>query len=203
MKEKKWVVGLTGGIGSGKTAVSDRFALKGIVIVDADIASRTIVEPGKPALLEIAEHFGADIITKEGQLDRAKLREIVFSDPAQRSKLEAITHPRIRDEIVNGITTASSPYVILASPLLMETDQHSMCDRILLVDVPEALQLERASARDGVSVEQIKAIMAAQTSRDKRRASADDIIVNDRDLAWLDDEVARLHKLYLELSSSP
>ncbi|GAA6152323.1 dephospho-CoA kinase [Pseudoteredinibacter isoporae] len=199
MPEHTMVVGLTGGIGSGKTAVSDRFALKGITVVDADIASRTIVEPSKPALSEIAAHFGTDVILGNGELNRARLREIVFADPNQREKLEAITHPRIRDEIISGIKTAQSSYVILASPLLMETDQHQMCDRILLVDVPEDIQLKRASARDGVSIEQIKAIMAAQTSRDKRRESADDIIVNDKDLDWLDQEVGRLHQTYLAL----
>lgn len=202
MPENTMVIGLTGGIGSGKTAVSDRFALKGIVIVDADIASRTVVEPGKPALAEIAAHFGDEVILESGELNRAKLREIVFADPSQREKLEAITHPRIRDDIISGIQSAQSPYVILASPLLMETDQHQMCDRILLVDVPEDIQLERASARDGVSVEQIKAIMAAQTSREKRRQGADDIIVNDRDLNWLDEEVERLHSSYLNLCQS-
>lgn len=200
MPQNKMVIGLTGGIGSGKTAVSDRFALKGIVVVDADIASRTVVEPGQPALTEISAHFGNDVILENGELNRARLREIVFADPDQRKTLEAITHPRIRDEIISGIQSAESPYVILASPLLMETDQHQMCDRILLVDVPEDIQLERASARDGVSVKQIRAIMAAQTSREKRRQSADDIIVNDQDLNWLDTEVERLHSTYLELS---
>ncbi len=200
MPPNKIVIGLTGGIGSGKTAVSDRFALKGIGVVDADIASRTVVEPGRPALTEISAHFGNDVILENGELNRARLREIVFADPDQRKTLEAITHPRIRDEIISGIHSAQSPYVILASPLLMETDQHQMCNRILLVDVPEDIQLERASARDGVSVEQIRAIMAAQTSREKRRQSADDIIVNDQDLNWLDTEVERLHSTYLELS---
>ncbi|MBB6522716.1 dephospho-CoA kinase [Pseudoteredinibacter isoporae] len=202
MPEQTMVIGLTGGIGSGKTAVSDRFALKGIAIVDADIASRTVVEPGKPALAEIAAHFGDEVILESGELNRAKLREIVFADPSQREQLEAMTHPRIRDEIVSGLQSARSPYVILASPLLMETDQHQMCDRILLVDVPEDIQLQRASSRDGVSVEQIKAIMAAQTSREKRRQNADDIIVNDRDLNWLDEEVERLHSSYLSLCQS-
>lgn len=202
MPEQTMVIGLTGGIGSGKTAVSDRFALKGIAIVDADIASRAVVEPGKPALAEIAAHFGDEVILESGELNRAKLREIVFADPSQREQLEAMTHPRIRDEIVSGLQSARSPYVILASPLLMETDQHQMCDRILLVDVPEDIQLQRASSRDGVSVEQIKAIMAAQTSREKRRQNADDIIVNDRDLNWLDEEVERLHNSYLSLCQS-
>lgn len=196
-----FILGLTGGIGSGKTAVSDRFAKLGITVVDADIAARTVVEPGKIALQEIAEHFGQDVIQADGQLDRAKLREIVFATPEQRQRLEAITHPRIRQEMVSGLNTAQSPYAILVSPLLMETDQQQLCQRILLVDVPEDLQLKRASARDGVSQEQIQAIMAAQTSREIRREKADDIIVNDQDLEWLDGEVERLHQNYLTLAS--
>ncbi len=200
MQNKRLVIGLTGGIGSGKTAVSDRFASHGIRIVDADIASRTVVEPGKPALKEIAAHFGQDVILESGELNRSRLREIVFADPKQRQKLEAITHGRIREEIIDGIETAQSAYVILASPLLMETDQHQMCDRVLLVDVPEDLQLQRASSRDGVSVEQIKSIMAAQTNREERQRRANDVIVNDQDLNWLDDEVLRLHNSYLELA---
>lgn len=202
MQNKKLVIGLTGGIGSGKTAVSDRFALHGICVVDADIAARTVVEPGKPALKEIAEHFGQDVILETGELNRSRLREIVFADPSQRQKLESITHGRIRDEILSGIETAQSTYVILASPLLMETDQHQMCNRVLLVDVPEDIQLQRASSRDGVSVEQIKSIMAAQTSRENRLQRADDVIVNDQDLSWLDEEVLRLHNSYLALAQT-
>ncbi|MCV6626497.1 MAG: dephospho-CoA kinase [Cellvibrionaceae bacterium] len=192
-----FIVGLTGGIGSGKTAVSDRFAKLGIAVIDADIAARVVVAPGRPALVEIAARFGDKVLLQDGSLNRARLREIVFAEPSERLWLESVTHPRIRDEIIDGLSRAESPYAILVSPLLMETDQHQLCQRVLLVDVPENVQLERASARDGVSREQIEAIMAAQTSRDARRAKADDIIVNDRDLAWLDSEVARLHQLYL------
>ncbi|MCV6614450.1 MAG: dephospho-CoA kinase [Cellvibrionaceae bacterium] len=192
-----FIVGLTGGIGSGKTAVSDRFAKLGIAVIDADIAARVVVAPGRPALVEIAARFGDKVLLQDGSLNRARLREIVFAEPSERLWLESVTHPRIRDEITDGLSRADSPYAILVSPLLMETDQHQLCQRVLLVDVPENVQLERASARDGVSREQIEAIMAAQTSRDARRAKADDIIVNDRDLAWLDSEVARLHQLYL------
>lgn len=192
-----FIVGLTGGIGSGKTAVSDRFAKLGIAVIDADIAARVVVAPGRPALVEIAARFGDKVLLQDGSLNRARLREIVFAEPSERLWLESVTHPRIRDEITDGLSRAESPYAILVSPLLMETDQHQLCQRVLLVDVPENVQLERASARDGVSREQIEAIMAAQTSRDARRAKADDIIVNDRDLAWLDSEVARLHQLYL------
>jgi len=195
-----FIIGLTGGIGSGKTAVSDRFANVGISIVDADIASRTIVEPGKPALAQIAKKFGANVLLKNGELNRAKLREIVFADSKQRLALEAITHPLIRAEIIQGLEQARSPYVFLVSPLLMETNQHQLCQRILLVDVPQQLQLERASNRDGVSTDQIKAIMAAQTSREDRRSKADDIIVNDQGLEFLDQQVEQLHQSYLKLA---
>jgi len=195
-----FIIGLTGGIGSGKTAVSDRFANVGISIVDADIASRTIVEPGKPALAQIAKKFGANVLLKNGELNRAKLREIVFADSKQRLALEAITHPLIRAEIIQGLEQARSPYVFLVSPLLMETNQHQLCQRILLVDVPQQLQLERASNRDGVDTDQIKAIMAAQTSREDRRSKADDIIVNDQGLEFLDQQVEQLHQSYLKLA---
>lgn len=196
-----FIIGLTGGIGSGKTAVSDRFADLGIVIIDADVASRTIVEPGSPGLSQIKETFGQHVLQDNGELDRAKLREIVFADPSQRLALEAITHPLIRDEIVSGLSNADSPYTILVSPLLMETNQHELCRRTLLVDIPEAMQLTRASARDGVSEAQIKAIMAAQTNRETRRSKADDMIINDQGLDHLDQQVTRLHQHYLQLAS--
>lgn len=197
-----FIVGLSGGIGSGKTAVSNRFMERGIAIIDADVASRTVVEPCKPALLEIAQRYGKEFLLSDGNLNRAKLREVVFADNNERLWLESVTHPRIRDEIVDGLNNAQSEYAMLVSPLLMETDQHQLCQRVLLVDVPEAVQLKRASARDGVSESQIKAIMAVQTSRQIRREKADDIIVNDKDLLWLDSEVTRLHGVYLGLASN-
>lgn len=197
-----FIVGLCGGIGSGKTAVSNRFMERGIAIIDADVASRTVVEPGKPALLEIAQRYGKEFLLSDGNLNRAKLREVVFADNNERLWLESVTHPRIRDEIVDGLNNAQSEYAMLVSPLLMETDQHQLCQRVLLVDVPEAVQLKRASARDGVSESQIKAIMAVQTSRQTRQEKADDIIVNDKDLMWLDSEVTRLHGVYLGLASN-
>jgi len=191
------VVGLTGGIGSGKSAVSDRFAALGIKIVDADLASRVVVEPGQPALTKIAEHFGAHLITAEGALDRAALREKVFADETQRRWLEALLHPLINAWIDQELASAESPYAILAHPLLVETGRTRSCDLVLVVDVPEALQLQRTMARDNNSEEQVKNIMAAQASRETRLAAADDVIVNDQDLAHLDTEVARLHAKYL------
>lgn len=196
----KWILGLTGGIGSGKTAATDHFQRLGIAVVDADLASRVVVEPGQPALLAIAAHFGSHVIDAQGRLLRPVLRDIVFADPAQRKVLEAITHPAIRDELIRQLQEATSPYAILASPLLWESGQAALVTRTLLIDVPESIQLERASARDGVSREQIAAIMKAQWSREQRLARADDVLVNDGPLAQLQAGVETLHARYLELA---
>ena len=141
-------VGITGGIGSGKTALTDWLSTQGIVIVDADLAARAVVEPGQPALAKITEAFGAEFLLPDGQLDRAALRQRVFSDENQRKALEAITHPRIRDELVRHMSVADSPYVVLSSPLLLENSQSDMVDVSVVVDVPETLQIERTMARD-------------------------------------------------------
>ncbi|MCC5886835.1 MAG: dephospho-CoA kinase [Gammaproteobacteria bacterium] len=196
------VIGITGGIGSGKTAVSDRFAARGIVVVDADLASRVVVEPGRPALDAIREHFGEGVINPDGSLDRAALRSKVFADPAERRWLEQLLHPLIGEEIRNGLETAASPYAVLVSPLLFEAGQVSLVDRVLVVDVPEDLQVERTAARDGNSAEQVRAIMAAQADRSTRLARADDVIVNDRGLDELDAAVEALHQRYLELAQA-
>ncbi len=197
-----FVVGLTGGIGSGKSAVSERFQALGIKIVDADVASRVVVEPGQPALGKIAEHFGAELIAADGTLDRAALRAKVFADDGERRWLEQLLHPLINAHIREELDSAASPYAILAHPILVETGQTRICDRVLVVDVPEALQVERTMARDDNSEEQVRNIMAAQASRDERLAAADDVIVNDQDLAHLDRETERLHAMYLELAAA-
>lgn len=194
------VIGITGGIGSGKTAVSDRFAARGIVVVDADLASRVVVEAGRPALTAIREHFGDEVIQADGSLDRAALRGKVFADPAERRWLEQLLHPLIGEEIRSGLKAAASPYAVLVSPLLFEAGQVSLVDRVLVVDVPEHLQVERTAARDGNSEEQVRAIMAAQADRETRLARADDVIVNDRGLDELDAAVEALHQSYLQLS---
>jgi dephospho-CoA kinase len=198
----KFVVGLTGGIGSGKSAVSDRFAALGIKVVDADIASRVIVEPGRPALADIEQRFGSEIIAEDGSLDRAALRKVVFADDAARRALEAITHPHINRYITEELANADSPYAILAHPILVETGQTAICSRVLVVDVPESLQVERTMARDDNPEAQVRAIMAAQASREERISAADDVIVNDAGLDHLDAEVARLHEQYLTMASS-
>ena len=195
-----FIVGLTGGIGSGKTAVSDRFQALGITVVDADLASRTVVEKGRPALAAIAEHFGEQILREDGSLDRAALRQRVFADKDQRKWLEALLHPQIFTEIQAQLTASTSPYSILVSPLLVETGQNRLTQRILVVDVAEDIQLSRAAARDNNSVEQVKAIMAAQASREQRLGYADDTIVNDKGLDELDRAVEELHRQYLSMA---
>ena len=194
-----WILGLTGGIGSGKSAAAAHFAQLGIDLVNADQAARWVVEPGRPALAQIAAHFGADILQADGSLDRAALRARVFQDAEQRRWLERLLHPLIRQEIIEVLARATSPYAILESPLLIESGQSQLCQRVLVIDVPEAVQISRTVSRDGNDEAQVRAIMAAQASRSERLAKADDVIVNDRDLAWLQQEVERLHRFYLTL----
>lgn len=196
----KWVLGITGGIGSGKTAVSDRFGALGVTVVDADVASRVVVEPGRPALAAIAEHFGAEAINNDGTLNRAELRKRVFADPEERKWLEQLTHPLINQYLLEELANAESPYAILVSPLLAETGQSRFCQRIVVVDVPIELQVERTMSRDDNDEAQVRAIIAAQASREERLKLADDVIVNDQGLEHLDAEVARLHQSYLEMA---
>ncbi len=194
------VIGVTGGIGSGKTAATDEFSKLGITIVDADIAARTVVEAGKPALEKIALHFGKDILLQSGELDRAALRGIIFKQPEQRVWLEKLTHPLIREEIITGLKQAKSPYVILASPLLIESNQYKLTHRVLVVDTPEELQIRRTVKRDNNNEEQVRSIINAQSSREKRLSFADDIVVNDQDLSYLSSQVNVFHERYLKLS---
>ena len=194
-----WILGLTGGIGSGKSAAAAHFVQLGIDLVNADQAARWVVEPGRPALAQIAEHFGADILQADGSLDRAALRARIFQDAGERRWLERLLHPLIRQEIIEVLARAASPYAILESPLLIESGQSQLCQRVLVIDVPEAVQISRTVSRDGNDEAQVRAIMAAQASRSERLAKADDVIVNDRDLAWLQQEVERLHRFYLTL----
>lgn len=196
------VIGITGGIGSGKTAATDRFANLGVDIVDADLMSREVVKPGSPALTAIATRFGADrILLADGSLNRRELRHIIFNDAEQKAWLEALLHPLIREEIVRRLQLCRPPYCLLSSPLLLETDQQKMCDRILLIDAPEQLQLDRTQRRDNTSQDAVKAIMASQLTREQRRSMANDIILNDADLPSLHAAVDKQHNLYLELYS--
>ena len=190
-------VGITGGIGSGKTALTGWLATHGIVIVDADLAARVVVEPDQPALAEITEAFGVEILLPDGQLDRGALRQRVFSDENQRKKLEAITHPRIRDELVKQMNEADSPYVVLSSPLLLESGQSEMADVRVVVDVSETLQIERTMARDQNNRQLVEQIMAAQLDRETRIARSDIVIDNNTSLDALYERAAVLHETLL------
>ena len=191
------IIGLTGGIGSGKTAVSDTFKSLGIDIVDADVSSRLVVEKGQPALDEIQAHFGDGILDSENNLDRAKLREIIFKNPQERVWLEKLLHPKIAKHIKDQLENSDSPYCILVSPLLLETEQKSYCSFVLVVDVPEESQIARTAKRDGVSEEQVKNIISAQIDREKRLKQADEIIINDGSMEELKEKVVVLHTKYL------
>jgi len=196
------VVGITGGIGSGKSAVTERFEKLGVTVVDADLAARVVVEPGKPALAAIAAHFGDETILPSGDLDRAALRAKVFSDPAEREWLEQLTHPLIGEEILNQLAAATSDYAILSSPLLLETSQGELAGITVVVDVPESTQLERTMARDNNDEAQVRRIMAAQMSREERLARADIVIDNSQPISALDDVVRELHKEFLARAES-
>ena len=193
------IIGLTGGIGSGKTAVSDSFEALGIDVVDADLASRVVVQKGKPCLLKIAQHFGEDILTKEAELDRAKLREIIFKSEEEKNWLESLLHPAIANQIQDELNASKSPYTILVSPLLLETNQKDFCSKVLAVDVPVETQIERTLKRDGVSKEQVQAIINSQISRYDRLNLADEVIVNDGTLEDLEIAVKILHEKFLSL----
>ncbi len=194
-------IGLTGGMGSGKSEAAREFARLGVTVIDTDLIARELVEPGQPALAEIAESFGATMLDAAGRLERKRLRSLVFADPAQRARLEAILHPRIREEALRQAARAPTPYCVVVIPLLVESGGDYGLDRVLLIDCPEAIQRERVGARDGLSPEQIEAALAAQATRAARRALADDIIVNDSSLSALTVAVRRLHQRYSALAS--
>lgn len=195
-----FVVGIAGGIGSGKTAVSDRFRCLGIEIADADVASRRVVEPGRPALRSIADRFGTDVLLGDGNLNRGVLRERVFKDASERRWLESLLHPLINQWIRNTLDAAQSPYAILVNPLMRQRDPRA--DRILVVDVPEQVQIERAMARDGVAESQVREILASQLDRRSRLRLADDVINNDGSLDGLHHAVDGLHERYVRLAAT-
>lgn len=195
-----FVLGITGGIGSGKTAVTREFEKLGINVIDADIAARTVVAIGSKGLKQIQQHFGDEILLSDGNLNRAKLREIIFQNTNEKKWLEQLTHPLIREEIIQGLQSSSSPYTILVSPLLIESGQFKLVDRVLVVDVPVELQLQRTCERDNNPQAQVEAIIASQLDRDKRLSYADDIITNNQTLEHLAQQVAQLNQQYLRLS---
>lgn len=199
-KNHVFTIGLTGGIGSGKSAVANQFRALGIDVIDADQAARQAVEVGSDTLKAIAHHFGEEALLEDGSLNRAYLRKLVFDHPQHRQWLESLLHPIIRDLIGQALQHVNGPYAILESPLLLETDQHLRVDRVLVVDVPEAVQIKRATIRDGSSESQILAIMKNQLTREQRLSRADDILDNSGSPGDLTDAVAQLHKQYLKLA---
>jgi dephospho-CoA kinase len=201
-KNNKFVVGLTGGIGSGKSAATALFEKHKIDIIDADQVARDVVEIGSEGLAKIAEHFGNDILLENGALNRAALREQVFNNESEKQWLNSLLHPLIRQKMLSLIAVSNSPYCILSVPLLVENKLTVMCDKVVVVDCPEAMQLSRAMQRDGSTEQTIKNIMASQADRDTRLAAADFVLDNSSSLAHLAQQVDELHQTLLPLSSS-
>ena len=193
-------VGLTGGIASGKSLVADAFARLGVPLLDADQVSRAVVAPPSPALAQIVEHFGAQALLPDGTLDRRWMRERVFEDPKARRELEKITHPLIFQRLRDWRDAQQAPYCMLVVPILLETGQDTLVDRVLVVDAPESLQLQRLVQRDNIDERLAREIMAAQLSRGERLALADDVVDNGGDAATVTPQVAKLHQLYCELA---
>lgn len=197
-------VGLTGGIASGKSALADRLRARGAFLADADVIAREIVEPGQPALAEIAVHFGKDVLQTDGSLDRAKLRQRIFDNPGERKALEAITHPRIRAALHDACMAATAPYAVAVIPLLAEGGGRTIypwLDRIVVVDVPVELQRARLLARDGIDATLADGMIAAQATRVQRLAIADDVIANSGSLEDLDAGADALDRLYRGLAA--
>ncbi|MBE94396.1 dephospho-CoA kinase [Marinobacter sp.] len=193
------VVGLTGGIGSGKSTVVRLFGALGVHWVDADDVAREVVEPGTPALERISEHFGQKILLPDGGLDRAALRRIVFDAPEERAWLESLLHPVIREELMRQLhpDNYALPYVLLVSPLLLETDQHELVDKVVVVDVPVDVQIQRTMARDTNDREQVERIIAAQMPREQRLQKADDVVDNNLAMIDVERQVEQLHQTFL------
>ena len=197
----KFVVGLTGGIGSGKSVVAELFARRGIAVVDADAIAHELTAPGGAAIEAIRESFGSDFLTPEGALDRERMRALVFRDPKSKRRLERILHPRIRGESAARIASANSPYVILMVPLLVEGGaDRSRCQRVVVVDCDEDTQIERVMRRNGLSGDEVRRIMASQAARRDRLAAADDIVDNTKGFDDLEPQVHKLHEHYLVLA---
>ena len=202
MRESPFCVALTGGIASGKSAVSGCFAAHGVEVIDADVVARELVAPGAPALREIVALFGADMLDDNGGLDRRAMRALVFADTGARRRLEGILHPRVRNALRERAGAAQGAYVMLAIPLLVESGgEYAWVDRVLVVDVPRDVQRARLMQRDGVDIQLAESMLDAQACRDQRLAIADDVIMNDGSLAELDDTVGTLHLRYLALAA--
>jgi dephospho-CoA kinase len=194
-------IGLTGGIGSGKTTVTQLFTALNVPVIDADEIAHQLVEPGQPALEKIKEAFGTGFVTAEGVLDRKKMRDCIFSDSHAKQKLEAILHPMIYSVIQSKLTQLHAPYCIICVPLLFETKMENIADRILVVDCPVEQQIERVKKRENMTIEKIQAIIESQIARDIRLSNADDVIDNAKMEASLTQQVNTLHHLYISLST--
>ncbi len=194
-----WILGLTGGIGSGKSAISAMFEELGIQVVDADIVAREVVEPGSTGLEKITAHFGDEILTTDGSLDRAKLRAIIFADESQKQWLNNLLHPLIRESMLAQLQQATSQYVILVAPLLFENGLDQFCDHTLLIDVPVEVQITRTTARDNISIELTKQIIASQMPRADKQQKATDTLDNNRLLSEVKVDIQKLHEKYLTL----
>ncbi len=196
-------IGLTGGIASGKSIVTQRFTELQVPVIDADVVARRVVEPGNPGLEQVARRFGLGVLEASGKLNRRALRELIFKDPAARQALDDILHPLIRAAMELEAADAKGPYLVLAIPLLIESGQaRERVNRVLVVDADEAQQLERVQARDGSSADQARAILASQASRETRLAAADDVLKNGGSVADLRQAVDVLHKKYLHLAET-
>ena len=196
-------IGLTGGIASGKSTVTQRFAELGVPVIDADVSARNVVERGKPGLEQVVRRFGPGVLDAHGNLDRPALRALIFNDSGSRQALDAILHPLIRADMEQQAATATGPYLVMAIPLLVEGGRaHDRVDRVLVVDVDEALQLQRVQARDGCSETHARAILASQASREARLAAADDVLRNSGSVAELRQAVDRLHEKFLHLAQT-
>ncbi len=199
-----YIVGLTGGIGSGKSAVADRFGLLGAEVVDTDAIAHALTAPNGAAIAALRAEFGPAAITPDNALDRRYMRDLAFADSSARRRLEAILHPAIRAESERRCHAATAPYVILAVPLLVESGTYrERCNRICVVDCPVEVQIERVQARSGLDPDQVRAIISSQATREARLAAADDIIDNGGAIAALDPQVERLHRLYLQYAAKP
>lgn len=194
------IIGLTGGIGSGKTTVSDCFSQLGVPVIDTDLIARELVQPGQPALADITALFGNKVLDQDGSLNRSRLGDITFNNPEARHQLEGILHPRIRDQVKQRLKQLQSPYAIVVIPLLIETGDRSYIDRILVVDCDLQIQIKRVKERDHRSEQQIENILLAQVSREQRLAAADDVIENNANQATLFQKVRDLHHKYLALA---
>lgn len=195
-------IGLTGGIASGKSAVSARFLALGVPVIDADESARRVVAPATPGLAAVVQRFGDEVLDTDGLLDRRRLRTLIFSAPEERRALESILHPLIRADMENLEKSAAGPYVVMAIPLLIEGRSYDRIDRILVIDVPTEIQVDRLRARDGSSSNQALAILAAQASREQRLEAADDVLTNAGTMAELWRRVDELHQTYLEIADA-